>query len=257
MAAFTAAASSASAMTGSAPSCFNSGAESRDRVSANTSCRSALSRRTSARPIAPLAPAIMTLIAASLQLALQRLEARPSPCSPAGTQRTETPILQRPSHSSINSPAASRSVVVDRGLGPVISDDVGDQPRRLGLARIGADDVMGVGRLGPALAGGVDPEGLALDLGADRAREDIREDEAGGGMAVRRRETAGAVVHLDDSEGLARDIGQLLAEDLLHGLPFAGRGLARRVRSEGESRRDDQARQCFRCTSRWKRMHGW
>ena len=60
-------------------------------------------------------------------------------------------------------------------------------------------------------------------------------------MAVRRREAAGAVVHLDDSEGLARDIGQLLAEDLLHGLPFAGRGrLARRVRSEGEPRRDDQ-----------------
>src|SRR5262245_34987053 len=77
-------------------------------------------------------------------------------------------------------------------------------------------------------------------------------------MAVRRREAAGAVVHLDDSEGLGRDIGQLLAEDLLHGLPFAGRGrLARRLRSEGEPRRDDQARQCFRGASRWRRTHGW
>src|SRR5262249_37829934 len=41
-AAFTTAASSASAMTGSAPSSFNAGAESRDWVSANTSCWFAL-----------------------------------------------------------------------------------------------------------------------------------------------------------------------------------------------------------------------
>src|SRR5215831_9964681 len=83
--------------------------------------------------------------------------------------------------------AAARSLVVDGGLGAVIGDDVGNQPRRLGLARIGADDVVSVGRLGPGLAGAVDAEGLALDLGADGTREDIREDEAGGGMAVRRR----------------------------------------------------------------------
>src|SRR5262245_66669655 len=109
-----------------------------------------------------------------------------------------------------------------------------------------------------ALGGSVDAEGLALDLGADGAREDIREDEAGGRMAVRRREAAGAVVHLDDREGLARDIGQLLAEDLLHALPFAGRGrLARRLRGEDEPRRDDQSRQCFRWASRWRRMHRW
>jgi len=59
-------------------------------------------------------------------------------------------------------------------------------------------------------------------------------------MAVRRREAAGAVIHLDDSESLARDIGQLLGENLLLSRPFAGRGrAARRVRSEGEPRRDD------------------
>src|SRR5215470_5873262 len=81
--------------------------------------------------------------------------------------------------------AASRSLVIDRGLSAVIGDDVGDQPRRLGLARIGADDVVGVRRLGPGLAGAVDAEGLALHLGADGAREHIREDEAGGGTAVR------------------------------------------------------------------------
>ena len=45
-------------------------------------------------------------------------------------------------------------------------------------------------------------------------------------MAVRRREAAGAVIHLDDSESLARDIGQLLAEDLLLSRPFADRGRA-------------------------------
>jgi len=70
--------------------------------------------------------------------------------------------VPRPSHDSITRRAASRSPVVDRGLGAVIGDDVGDQPRRLGLARIGADDVVGVGRLGPGLAGVVDAEGLAL-----------------------------------------------------------------------------------------------
>jgi hypothetical protein len=50
-------------MTGSAPISFNAGAESGDRVSANTSCWFALRRRTSGRPIAPLAPAIRILIA--------------------------------------------------------------------------------------------------------------------------------------------------------------------------------------------------
>src|SRR5262245_8928985 len=50
-------------MTGSAPISFNGGTESDDRVSANTSCWFALRRRTSGRPIAPLAPAIRILIA--------------------------------------------------------------------------------------------------------------------------------------------------------------------------------------------------
>ena len=155
------------------------------------------------------------------------------------THRGSRPV-PKPSHNSINCPAASRSLVVDRGLGAVIGDDPGDQPRRLGLARIGAHEVVGIGRLGPALAGAVDAEGLALDLGADSAREDIREDEAGGGMAMRCRESAGAVIHLDDSKSLARDIGQLLAEDLLLSRPFADRGRAApRRRCEGEPRRDD------------------
>src|SRR5262249_41894486 len=54
-------------MTGSKPISFNAGAESRDWVSANTSCWFALRRRTSARPIAPLAPAIRILIARTLE----------------------------------------------------------------------------------------------------------------------------------------------------------------------------------------------
>src|SRR4029450_7921887 len=110
-------------MTGSAPFSFNAGAESRDWVSANTSCWFALRRRTSARPIAPLAPAIRILIAFSTIRSICR--------------------------------AASRSLVVDRGLGAVIGDDVGDQPRRLGLARLGADEGVSVRRLRPAPAGGV------------------------------------------------------------------------------------------------------
>src|ERR1044072_6272310 len=72
-AAFTAAAFSASAMTGFAPISSNAGAESGDRVSANTSCWFALRQRTSGRPIAPLAPAIRILIAVPFQLALRRL----------------------------------------------------------------------------------------------------------------------------------------------------------------------------------------
>jgi len=91
---------------------------------------------------------------------------------------------------------------------------------------------VGVGRLGPGLTGAVDAERLALDLGADGAREDIREDEAGGGMVVRRGEAAGTVIHLDDGKSLARDIVQLLTEDLLLSRPFAARsGTARRGRT--------------------------
>src|SRR5262249_20885459 len=105
--------------------------------------------------------------------ALRRFEAR------RGALRCKHPThraarsVPNPSRNAINCTAASRSLVVDRGLDAVI----GDQPRRLGFARIGADDMVGVGRLDPALAGAVDAEGLALDLGADSAREDIGEDE--------------------------------------------------------------------------------
>src|SRR5215469_1547806 len=61
-------------MTASAPISFNAGAESGDRVSANTSCWFALRRRTEGRPIAPVAPAIRILIALPSQLALRRLK---------------------------------------------------------------------------------------------------------------------------------------------------------------------------------------
>src|SRR5262245_7522983 len=117
-----------------------------------------------------------------------------------------------------------RSLVVDRGLDAVIGDDVSHQARRLRLAGIGADDVVGVGQLGPSLTSAVFAERLALDLGANGTREDIREDEARGGMAVRHREAARAVIHLDDSESLARDIRHLPAENLLLTRAFAGRG---------------------------------
>src|SRR5262245_24115257 len=128
-----------------------------------------------------------------------------------------------PFHDPISCRATSRSLVVDRGLDAVIGDDVGHQPRRLRRARIGADDVVGVGRLGPRLTSAVFAERLALNLGANGAREDIREDEAGGGMAVRYRKAARAVIHLDDSESLAREIGQLPAENLPVTRSFAGR----------------------------------
>src|SRR5262249_50702301 len=112
----------------------------------------------------------------SARFAAPRSEAQS--CSAASTQRIEPPVLlcQNPLRIPINCRAASRSLVVDRGLGAVSGDDPGDQPRRLGLARIGADEVVGVGRLDPALSGAVDAEGLALDLGADSARDDIGED---------------------------------------------------------------------------------
>src|SRR5262245_3468324 len=64
-------------MTGSAPISFNAGAESGDRVSANTLCWFALRRRTSGRPITPLAPAIRIRIALPFQLALRRIYFKP------------------------------------------------------------------------------------------------------------------------------------------------------------------------------------
>src|SRR5215831_12357015 len=64
-------------MTGSAPISFNAGAESGDRVSANTAWRFALRRRTSGRPIAPPAPAIRTRIVLAFLLALRRIYFKP------------------------------------------------------------------------------------------------------------------------------------------------------------------------------------
>ena len=59
------------AMTGSAPISFTPAAESGERASANTWCRFSLRRRTSGRPIAPLAPEIRILIAPPIQLGSQ------------------------------------------------------------------------------------------------------------------------------------------------------------------------------------------
>src|SRR5262249_55088972 len=102
------------------------GAEWRDLVSANTSCWFALRRRTSARPIAPLAPAIRILIAlpfSSLCGDSKRGQVMLS-CKHA-THRGSRPV-PKPSHNSINCRAASRSLVVDRGL----SGMPGHSPRR-------------------------------------------------------------------------------------------------------------------------------
>src|SRR5262245_45988224 len=116
-------------MTGSAPISFNAGTESRDLVSANTACWFALRRGTSARPIAPLAPAIRILIAppfSSLRGDSKRgqvnaqLQARNASRLPSRAKTF--------SQFEINCRAASRSLVIDRGLGAVIGDDVGDQP---------------------------------------------------------------------------------------------------------------------------------
>src|SRR5262249_14143192 len=117
--------------------------------------------------------------------------------------------------------AAARSLVVDRGLDAVIGDDVGDQPCRFGLARIGTDGVVGVWPLGPGLAGAVDAEGLALDLGADGAQDDIREDEAGGGMGVTRRR-AWVGMTLGRRWGLSPALGVSLGRGVFFGCPLRG-----------------------------------
>src|SRR5215471_15704079 len=88
-------------MTGSAPISFNAGAESRDRVSANTSCWFALRRRTNGRPIAPVAPAIRILIALPSRLALRRL----AHLSDGPTAEIQSPSGGRPSIST--TPVAS------------------------------------------------------------------------------------------------------------------------------------------------------
>ena len=66
--------------------------------------------------------------------------------------------------------AVSKSLVVDGGLGAVIRDHVGQQPRRLGLARIGTDEWWEFGGSGPRLTSAVLADAQALDLRADGAR---------------------------------------------------------------------------------------
>ena len=194
---------SASAMTGSVPLSFNR-AGSGGRISANISCWFALRRRTSGLPIAPLAPAIRILIALRFQLAVRRLEARRKSCSASSTPNASgRPSSDKAFSHPINCRAASRSLVVDRGLGAVIGDDVGDHPLwharghalvglsipkwdrqfrlvrvhhehreelgRLGLACIGADAVAVAGQFGEALSGLVGCHRPVVDLTADSA----------------------------------------------------------------------------------------
>src|SRR5690348_11037053 len=75
--------------------------------------------------------------------------------------------------------------VVDRGLDAVVGDDIGDQPCRPGLARIGADEVVGGlrgwrGRGGGGLLlGGLD--GGGGEAAAGRERGVGRTCQGGGG----------------------------------------------------------------------------
>src|SRR5262245_52182786 len=139
-------------MTGSTPISFNAGAESRDLVSANTSCWFALRRRTSGRPIAPLAPAIRILIALPFQLVLRRLASFSIFC----------PFVSR-SRVSMETPAH----LLERG-GQVFVVGVDDEDReqlfRRGRACIPADAMDGAWRLVPTFARAVDPFRFVIHL---------------------------------------------------------------------------------------------
>ena len=75
-----------------------------------------------------------------------------------------------------------------------IDDEHGEQPRRLGFTGVGAHPMMGAGILEPRLTGPVDAGRLAIDLAADRAREDVGVDESRAGVTVRGRTRPGGVV---------------------------------------------------------------
>src|SRR5215475_5366876 len=59
-----------------------------------------------------------------------------------------------------------------------IDDEHGEQPRRLGVTRVGAHPMIGAGPLEPRLADPVDADRLVIDLAPDRAREDVGVDES-------------------------------------------------------------------------------
>src|SRR4029077_5800375 len=151
-------------MTASAPISFNAGAESGDRVSANTSCWFALRRRTSGRPIAPARPGDQNSHRNfPFSYAAIRSEAQVMLSCKHATHRGSRPV-PKPSHNSINCPAASRSLVVDRVLGAVIGDDPGDRLRQFPSSLAGESRFfLGTNRGKRALALDLkQPEGLAV-----------------------------------------------------------------------------------------------
>ena len=85
-------------------------------------------------------------------------------------------------------------------------DEHGEEPRRLGAARVFAHPMMGAGFLEPRLAGTVDADGLAVDLAPDLAREDIGVDERRAGMTMRGRARPGRVVDDVGDQALPRQV---------------------------------------------------
>src|SRR5436305_1544258 len=109
-----------------------------------------------------------------------------------------------------------RSFVECGELRAVVGDEDREKARRLGGARVLADEMRAAGRLEEALARLVDARrttGRAV-LRADRAREHVGEDAAG--MPVAARLAARRVADDDRGHALARDVGQLLSGDPLH-----------------------------------------
>src|SRR5262249_45020255 len=139
-------------MTGSASISFNGVAESSGRVSANISCWFALRRRTSARPIGPLAPAIRTLIALPCSAPLRRLASFSMFC----------PFLRR-THVSIE----TLSVLLERGDQVFIvrvDDEDCEQLCRRSRACIPADPMDRARCLVPTFARAVDPLRFLIHL---------------------------------------------------------------------------------------------
>src|SRR5262245_13028968 len=138
-------------MTGSAPISFNAGAESGDRASANTSCRFALRRRTSGRPIAPLAQAIRIFLAlpCSARFAATRgffhlLSFREQVAREHDAAHTPTPSI------SALREMVSQVFVVS------VDNEVGEKFCRRDRACIPADAMDGTRRLVPTFARAVD-----------------------------------------------------------------------------------------------------
>jgi hypothetical protein len=78
-----------------------------------------------------------------------------------------------------------RLLVVRGELHPVLRDEHGKQPCRLGRARVLAHRMGGPRRLEPALAGLVDRDRTVIHLGANRALEHVGDDRPLGRVVVR------------------------------------------------------------------------